>query len=236
MPRSPESHIANVLIRSGLFGVTRYGTNQDAGKWRIQGWNLSIALEGRKLSQKDLDVWLVCLKEGVRCLGQPVPFGIRRALGLLGLNPNGRSSAGIRESLIRLNQARISITQGDACYDGRLIHTLNRDLSGNRFIYSLDPGLVNLWLPGYTRINMTHRARLGRNQYAKWLHAYFSSFDRVRPHSFEALRMLCGCEEKSIYGFKRKIVTASKIIEKNLGYAWGIDSRDRYFLRFPERE
>jgi len=232
--RPTEGHIANVLIRSGLFGVTRNGANHGAGRWIIEGPNgLMLTLEGQKLSQRDLDVWLVCLNEGATGLGRQITFSIRNTLKTLGVGVNGRSAESLRDCLTRLNRAHISISQGDVRYDGRLIHTLNRDLSGTRFVYSLDPHLVNLWSRGWTRIDLTHRARLGRNQYAKWLHAYFSSHERIIPHSIESLRVLCGCENGSIHDFRKKILAASKIIEDKLGGVWKIDSKGRYLLELP---
>ena len=222
LPLWPETARAapSGVLRSALFQVT--SKNREA-VWQAvltswPGW--IIKYTGWPLSQADLDVWLELLNL-VKRDGWKVYTTKRGLLRLLGKTTGESNKKWLRDSLIRLGQARVSIEiEGVGVYSGTLVHqtfTWNDERRAGTIV--LNPDLGRLFQDGYTWLELKQRRELKGNL-AKWMHGYVSTHKATVQHpSFINVRLLAelsGSERKEIKYFTRDL---KKVMEqlKNIG-------------------
>jgi|GEM_PF-3953374 len=212
--------VPNIFIQSPLFSVTRNGDHEFMKRQHILAPAGSrFIYTGPRLSQKDFDVWLACIRLTDGHFQSPIRLFLRKTLRILNIAPAGKSSRAIRESLLRLNRAHVSISYKNHKYEGKMIEGLSKSTDSNHLYYSLDPNLIEFGIVDNSNIDLDQRFNLGRNELAKWLFAYISTQPSRSIITLDEFHDMCGSRLKCMYSFKRKIINVLERVSDITGYS-----------------
>lgn len=212
----PARGVPNGILRSALFGVVRRGARRYLERAEIPAVEgVSIIYTGVRLDQCDLDVWETVLHVArVQNLGNECRVNAYQFLKLLGKADDGRARATLDKQLSRLNATAISIGVGRYSYEGSLIEEVYRDSLTKAYVIRLNPKLRALFeADQWTAVDWEIRQRLAGSPLAQWVHGFYSSHANPYPIKVETLRLLCGSENKDLFGFRRDLKKALAAVE-----------------------
>jgi hypothetical protein len=212
----PARGVPNGILRSALFGVVRRGARRYLERAEIPAVEgVSIIYTGLRLDQCDLDVWETVLHVArLQNLGNECRVNAYQLLKLLGKADDGRARATLDKQLSRLNATAINIGVGRYSYEGSLIEEVYRDSVTRAYMIRLNPKLRALFeADQWTAIDWEIRHRLAGSPLAQWVHGFYSSHASPYPIKVETLRLLCGSENKDLFGFRRDLKKALAAVE-----------------------
>jgi len=193
----------NAVFRSALFPALRSNEKENRRFLKSEDIfcvaGLKIFFTGEQFDQSDLDVYLEILKMAQPFpLGTPIKFSAHALLKALGLTTGGENHKHIHEVLIRLCGGVMDITDHGKRYFGQLLHGGIRDEISMNYTIKINPEFAVLFGYGmFAKIDLETRRRLGRNNTAKALHAYYSTHINPTAHSIETLANLAGIKGKN---------------------------------------
>jgi len=209
----------NAVFRSALFPALhptqkekrQFLKNEDI--FCVAG--LKILFTGEQFDQSDLDVYLEILKMAQPFpLGTPVKFSAHSLLKGLGLSTGGKDHKRLHEVLVRLCGGVMDITDHGKKYFGQLLHGGVRDEITMNYSIKINPDFAVLFGFGmFAKIDIEIRRRLGRNNTAKALHAYYSTHINPTAHNIETLANLAGLTNSNKSQAKASILKAHEAMK-----------------------
>lgn len=202
----------NSLLRSALFAAIHGKTRRTMTRELLRAQQgIEIRFTGIQLDQSDLDVFEQAVHLARQYpLGTQCHFTVRGFLKSLHRPMGGDHHNWLKNVLARLSSASIEIKHDRFSYSGTLIQNsfCKESASHHRYILNIDPGLIELYLAGWTAIDWDIRLKLRRRPLALWLHGFYSTHARPYPLKVETLYRLSGSNDKDFYGFKRRLKQA----------------------------
>jgi TrfA protein len=203
--------VPNIALRSALFGVLKKkkeGSRQVFDREEILSQNgIRIFYTGIQLDQGDLDVW-----EAVLHVARKHPFGDEfritayQLLKVLGKTDSGNNHKVLDTRLSRMKATEVDVKVARYSYEGRLIEAVYRDETSREYVIRLNPKLSTLFAPDqFTLIDWSIRQALSGQQFAQWLHGYYSSHDKPFPVKPSKIINLSGSENATPYSARQKL-------------------------------
>jgi len=193
----------NAFFRSALFPALR-GNDKENRPYLEEEEIFSVAgirvlFTGKQFDQSDLDVYLEILKIAQPFpLGTPVKFSAYALLKALELPTGGSNHTRLHKVLIRLCGGVIDATDHGKRYFGQLLHGGIRDEITMNYEITINPKFAVLFGFGmFSRIDVTKRRALGRNNTAKGLYGYYATHLNPDAHDIETLCKLTGTRGKN---------------------------------------
>ncbi len=123
--------------------------------------------------------------------------------------------------------AREGTTGKKRVYTGALLFGATDDTS-DEAAFTLNPYLRGLFGPSdYTALDWDGRLELRGKQFAKWLHAFYSTHADPYPMKVATLKDLCGSEIVDLKKFRQSLKGALDDLKcRRLIRAWSIDDAD----------
>ncbi len=207
----------NAMFRCALFpamSANKRKAIQEQKLGSVDG--VTTYFTGWQLDQSDLDVYLVVLD-----LMKADPFGTEREIpanSILKALGRGRGKAQykwLHSVLIRLRGGTIDMTDHKVRYFGGLIEGGKRDEITKHYKLTINPEFAVLFGYGmWASIDWQQRAKLGRNQTAKALHAYYSTHAAPDAHTFDTLAEIVGLAAKTTRNRNAAIAKAHEALKK----------------------
>ncbi|MHB0989808.1 MAG: plasmid replication initiator TrfA [Burkholderiales bacterium] len=216
----PVRAIPNSFLRSALFSVIAYQDRKyrryinDVDLAAIGG--VIIRYKGEQLDQDDLDV-LGAIFHTMRYsqLVNECRITGYRLLQLLGKPDTGRYRATLQTRIKRLVATAITVKQGRYSYIGSLIVRASMDEETNEWVIELDAKLCSLFAADqFTQIEWAVRHAFKRNQFAKWLHAFYASHAKPFPMHMKTLLKLCGSKDSNPRSAQQTLRKALDVVVK----------------------
>lgn len=220
--------IPNLILRSSLFGIEQRGEKRAYHKnvkmASVDGVN--IVYTGETLYQSDLDVWEHCLRLARTGggFGREVRFGLKEFLRAIGRKTGGKDFDWLKASLSRLQGAIVKIEDAKTKrgYRGQLLQGWKWSEDEDSHVLGINKDLASLYAVGWTEIDRDQRKALGRNEGAKWLHAYLSTNNHSHDYTIAKLMYLCGSKQRDVRKFLYKIKKPISLIEEITGWSLNI--------------
>lgn len=232
VPRSRDGTFGaapNATLRTALFaGANAFGKRGLRRAKLASLSNLTLIYTGMRLDQGDLDCWMAVLQAAhenpIDERGVYVVSG-QRLLTLMGLQNTGPNQELLDARLSKLKSGAIDLKGERFSYEGSLIDEVYRDAITRRIALRLNPKMAVLFgaEAGWTRLDLEVRNRIGRNQLAKWLHAFVASHRRPMPISVEKLHQLSGSDVTERYKFRQLLKDAIKRVNAAAGWSLALD-------------
>ncbi len=216
----PESKkdrtMPNACIRSALFAIIKKGKRQILkGKKIFSQGDYTIYFSGEQLDQLDLDVFLGNKNMlAVEEMDKIYQLSMSEALDSCSLKRGKHTCSALKQSFKRLNFAMLEIQ----CKNGDFFlgHLLNGGAwqeDEETFHVRFDSKIMSLFsATQYTRIDIGQRRDV-KTDLAKWLHAYWSSHNKILPIGVKRLQDLCGSKAQ-LKQFKQMLRKALAELER----------------------
>lgn len=231
----------NVALRSALFaGANSLGKRGLRRETLASLSNITLIYTGMRLDQGDLDCWMAIMQaahEGeLDGYGRFLVSGYR-LLQIMGLKNTGPNQDLLDARLSKLKSGAIDIKTGRFSYEGSLIDEVYRDEETRQFVVKLNPKMTILFAPesGWTRLDLAVRSRLGRNQLAKWLHAFIASHKQPLPIGAEKIKKLCASDITEMWRFRQELKKAIGLVNAVTGWKLELDSKTYLLSGYPIR-
>lgn len=231
----------NATLRSALFaGANSLGKRGLRRETLASLSNITLIYTGMRLDQGDLDCWMAVMQsahEGeLDDQGRFLVSG-HRLLQLMGLKNTGPNQELLDARLSKLKSGAIDIKNGRFSYEGSLIDEVYRDEETRQVVVKLNPKMTVLFAPdsGWTRLDLTVRSKLGRNQLAKWLHAFVASHRQPLPIGAEKLKQLCASDITEMWKFRQNLKKAIEAVNAATGWKLELDPKTDLLTGDPIR-
>ena len=171
---------------------------------------LTVQYTGRQLNQDDLSVWETLVHHArPHQLGCILEFSANDLLRSLDLPTGGTQHDILNATIDRLTACSVSIIGGGKGYGGSLFEAWQDDEKTRNYKVRINRELASLFSDSqWTGINWEQRKRLRKKPLAQYLHAHYSSHKKPFPYKMETLYAYSGSRNKSIRGFKQKLIDA----------------------------
>lgn len=171
---------------------------------------ITIKYTGRQLNQEDLSVWETLVHHArPHALGCILEFSASQLLKSLGLPTGGAQHDMLNATIDRLTACSVSINHEGKGYGGSLIEAWENDEKTGHYKVRVNRELAKLFGDSqWTGINWDQRKLLRKMPLAQYLHAHYSSHKNPFPYKVETLYAYSGSQNKSLRGFKQKLVKA----------------------------
>lgn len=197
-----SASIANILIRSSLFGIVKKGkgVKVESHVIPIQG-DETLTYTGPLLTQTDLDVFLILKKTFVNNEEQSVNIATKELLKKMGMSYGRGNKIWLKKKIEALNNARIEYRRqikddyndhiSNEGFSGTLIEGLSWTDGFNEVSYNLHKDLRRLFSGNrFTYLDLEVRKQL--NDTAKWLYNFHESHKDYLPMHIDKYRALMG--------------------------------------------
>jgi GTP-sensing pleiotropic transcriptional regulator CodY len=143
----------------------------------------------------------------------------------LGRAPSGEQHEQFKEQISRLMGGVIEVlsVKDKKSFLGTLIKNAYRDEVSKRYVIIFNEKTLQLFQVGYSLIDWEYRQALGKNNLAKWLHAFYSTHAGAYEYKVETLNTLCGSTTKRLGDFRKSLINALQKL-KDIGaiQSWSI--------------
>jgi hypothetical protein len=191
-----------------------------------------------RLDQGDLDCWMAVVQAYIESdkdhEGRFVVSG-NRLLELMGSSNTGPNHNLLDDRLSKLRSGSIDIKTGRFSYEGSLIEDVYRDSETRQVAIKLNPHMFSLFVPenGWTRMDLAVRKKLGRNNLAKWVYAFFSSHEHHFPISVEKIKELSDSDYRELWRFRQALKKSIDLVNKATGWKLQIDAKTDLLVGHP---
>jgi len=206
--RFGEDVLPLLFCRSGLFTTATLGSGtyvKDRLVGSFRPW--TIYYTGELLNQRDLDVWLACLRVALRrqeqsgtpIAGEPVRTSRAELLAELGLSYCGKSARTLTEHLLRFRNAMLVIDGPIRVETALLLRDLSAEKGEDGLSFEFDPLLMPLLANHLAKVAFI-QARGLRDKLAKWIFRYASTCGKnLVAVGVENIRRVTGNAEPIVF-------------------------------------
>lgn len=252
LPRlAPASRPApNVILRSAIFraGGAGQGRATISPKKPLllaaMGSDQVLQLSGDTLDQGDLDVWLQLvhlaqeLRPGPDDTRVPVVFRTSEFLQAIARDSTGNNRKWLFDSLTRLTAATFRIESALRIYDGHLVdgNLIHGQADQRVYRVTLNRELYLLFAAGNTSLDMNRRNRLGKDQLAQWLQAFYATHAVPRRLPAMTVLRLAGKDvTRNQARLLRQLETALPKLSLASGWACHLDGKEIAVVKAPRK-
>ena len=215
------------LLRGALFTVSHERETFSVLTNVASLGDAEINFLGTRFNQDDLDVamYLFNLQRDIP-IGEPIGFAAYDLLKTIGREDGGTDYEVLNETLARLAAGLVEINwkEHKRSVKGTLFPTIKRDTEKEIYELKFNEDLFTLYERGHTYIDPVKRQRLGRNQVAKWLQAFYAGHDTPFPMKTKTLMVQSGSSMARLGDFRKALrIALDKLVEMEELRSWSID-------------
>lgn len=228
--------VPNAILRSALFGAIGRGPraiNKDLPMASLSG--VTITHSGPQLDQADLDVWEQCVHLARKTkLGRSFEAPVRPFLKAIGRETGKSQRDWLKESLERLLESKIEVTEGSQYYVGHLINEFGLEKDTGLFCITINPSILALYGDGgWTLFEFKERLALRGHPLALWLHGFYITHAKAYPYKVATIHKLCGSKAKNLTDFRKDIRKAFALLKTTLGWTGEINDKGHITVDRP---
>ncbi|WP_025154762.1 hypothetical protein [Morganella morganii] len=220
----------NSLLRGALFSAKKLPKKRNYVENEIRASlsNYSISFTGEELDQRDLTVWMTCIKSFEEDKKNNINFIPHRAFKMMGVSPSQKNYEFILASLKRLEKANVGIVDHKLGleYSGHLISEslISRpEIDGKRVLKNIELNINSKIAEMFMARSWTGLPLSIDNQFLAgletWLFRFYQSHDKPIDYSVSKLNELSGINDKNLAKFKYKLkIALGKVCDVNGWY------------------
>lgn len=219
-PEAKAAKMSNDILRSGLFSVRKrvHGQNVMVERKEIATiGDAKIYLTGMELDQEDYRVYEGLIQQFTEN-GTEIVTNIPGMLRIAGYQDTQKYRESLLETLRRLNSCRVEITTKRYRYLGGLVNGIAMDKTSDKVTITLGRELAVMFSrDNWSRLDVSERERLGRNDLAFRIFNLASTHRHMFPYTRQILRKLSDNENIPQKKFNQKLKHAVELINVELG-------------------
>jgi hypothetical protein len=208
---------SNCLMRSAIFAVFEKGKRRELGKdgipEKINAWRgVKITGVGPQLDQLDGCTWdtVIAYAQIVSDpFAQPLQISTRAFLRSMPRSNGRPNREGVKASLQRLAQLKLTIEAHNLEFIGSLVHRFSIDERTGNLLVTLHPQLLCLFGPDlWTQQPSSYAAALKSKPLALWLCRFYSTHADPDPMRIDNILKWSGSRSGSVESFRQTLKTA----------------------------
>jgi hypothetical protein len=208
---------SNFLTRSAIFAVFGKGKRCELGKdgipEKINAWRgVKITGVGHQLDQLDGCTWDTVIAYAQIMsdpFAQPLQISTRAFLRSMPRSNGRPNREGVKASLQRLAQLKLTIEAHNLEFIGSLVHRFSIDERTGNLLVALHPQLLCLFGPElWTLQPSSYAAALKSKPLALWLCRFYSTHADPDPMRIDNILKWSGSRSESVESFRQTLETA----------------------------